>query len=55
MKLAGRFLREEDGVTAIEYALMGVLIAVVIIVGAGLVGTSLNTLYTTVSSSVVAA
>ena len=54
-KMIKRFLTEEDGVTAIEYGLIAALIAVVIIVGAGRVGTSLNTLYTTVSSSVVAA
>lgn len=37
-----KFLRDEDGVTAIEYGLIASLIAVVIIVGAGLVGTNLN-------------
>ena len=41
-----RFLRDEEGVTAIEYGLIAALIAVVIIVGAGLVGTNLNTLFT---------
>ena len=45
-----RFLTEEDGVTAIEYGLLAALIAVVIIVGAGRVGTSLNTLYGKVHS-----
>ena len=40
-----RFLRDEEGVTAIEYGLIAALIAVVIIVGAGLVGTNLNTLF----------
>lgn len=37
-----KFLREEDGVTAIEYGLIAALIAVVIIVGVTLVGTNLN-------------
>lgn len=44
-----RFLRDEEGVTAIEYGLIAALIAVVIIVGAGLVGTNLNTLFTNIS------
>jgi pilus assembly protein Flp/PilA len=54
-KLIKRFLMEEDGVTAIEYGLIAALIAVVIIVGVTLVGTSLNAKFTTISSSVNAA
>jgi pilus assembly protein Flp/PilA len=45
-----RFWAGEDGVTAIEYGLLAALIAVVIIVGAGLVGTELNTLFTDIST-----
>ena len=37
-----RFLREEDGVTAIEYALIAALIAVVIIGGATAIGLNVN-------------
>jgi pilus assembly protein Flp/PilA len=44
-----RFLRDEEGVTAIEYGLIAALIAVVIIAGATLVGTNLNTLFTDIS------
>ena len=44
-----RFLRDEEGVTAIEYGLVASLIAVAIIIGAGLVGTNLNTLFTGIS------
>jgi pilus assembly protein Flp/PilA len=40
------FLREEDGAAAIEYGLIAALIAVAIIVGASLLGTSLNDLFT---------
>lgn len=36
------FLREEDGVTAIEYGLIAALIAVVIIAAVDLVGTNLD-------------
>jgi pilus assembly protein Flp/PilA len=54
-KLIKRFLTEEDGVTAIEYGLIAALIAVVIIVGVTLVGTSLNAKFNTISTSVTAA
>jgi pilus assembly protein Flp/PilA len=39
------FLREEEGVTAIEYGLLAALIAVVIIVAAQLVGTNLSAVF----------
>jgi pilus assembly protein Flp/PilA len=41
----GNFLRDEEGVTAIEYGLIAVLIALAIIVGAGALGTQLNTTF----------
>lgn len=40
-----RFLRDEEGVTAIEYGLLAALIAIVLIVGASLAGTNLNALF----------
>lgn len=45
MQAVNRFIRDEEGVTAIEYGLLAALIAVVIIAGAQLVGTNLNTLF----------
>ena len=45
------FLREEDGVTAIEYGLIAALIAVGIIVAVTAVGTGLNTIFTEVSTA----
>lgn len=39
------FLRDEEGVTAIEYGLIAALIAIAIIVGASLAGTNLNALF----------
>jgi pilus assembly protein Flp/PilA len=42
MKRLLGFLREEDGVTAIEYGLIAALIAVGIIVAVTAVGTGLN-------------
>lgn len=41
--LLKRFQNDESGATAIEYGLIAALIGVVIIVGAGQVGTALNT------------
>lgn len=40
-----RFLRDEDGVVAIEYGLLAVLIALALAVGAAALGTGLNTLF----------
>jgi len=37
-----QFLRDEEGVTAIEYALIAALIAIVIIAGTKYVGTEVN-------------
>ncbi len=44
-KAIQQFAHDEDGVTAIEYGLLAALIAVAIIVGAGLLGTNLNSLF----------
>lgn len=45
MQNVKHFVHNEEGVTAIEYGLIAALIAVVIIVGAALVGTNLNSLF----------
>ena len=37
-----RFIREEEGISSLEYALIAVLIALAILVGAGALGTALN-------------
>ena len=50
--LIQHFLRDESGATAIEYGLIAALIAVVIIGAVSVVGTSLSTTFTTVSSSI---
>lgn len=39
------FLREEDGVTAIEYALIASLIALIAVTGMGLLGNQLNLMF----------
>ena len=46
VQFAQSFLRDEDGAAAIEYGLIAALIAIAIIVGATLLGTSLNNLFT---------
>lgn len=47
-----RFYKDEQGVTSIEYALMGALIAVVIIAAVGSVGTNLKTLYADIATQI---
>lgn len=46
-----RFLREEEGVTAIEYGLLAALIAVGIIVAATLVGDELEATFNDVAAA----
>ena len=50
MKKIMRFLKDEEGVTAIEYGLIAALIAVVIIVAVSAVGVSLNGIFNTIST-----
>lgn len=50
MKTLTRFVSDDDGATAIEYGLIAALIAVVIIGAVTVVGTSLSTTFTSVST-----
>jgi pilus assembly protein Flp/PilA len=50
VKSIASFLREEDGVTAIEYGLIASLIAVAIIAAVTLIGTNLNGTFAKVSA-----
>lgn len=45
MERLKRFLKDEDGVTAIEYGLIAALIAVAIIAAVGFIGTNLNVIF----------
>lgn len=47
-----RFVKEEDGATAVEYGLMVSLIAVVIIASVTLIGTNLATRFGTVATAI---
>jgi pilus assembly protein Flp/PilA len=49
IKKAQLVVRDESGVTAIEYGLLAALIAVAIIAGATLLGTNLDALFTRIA------
>jgi len=51
MKNLSRFFADESGATAIEYGLIAALISVVIIGAVTLIGTNLNTRFSTVAST----
>jgi len=55
VKAMVRFLNDEEGATAIEYGLIAALISVAIIIGAGLVGTAVNTTFTNVAGTMTGA
>lgn len=50
-KLFARFAKNESGATAIEYGLIAALVGVAIIAGATLLGGSLNTTFTGISTT----
>jgi pilus assembly protein Flp/PilA len=47
-----RFFLDDRGVTSIEYALLGMLIAIVIIAGATALGTQLNVTFNSISTKI---
>ncbi len=51
MAIISRFLSNEDGATAIEYALMASLIALFIIAAVQTVGTKVSTVFTEVGGA----
>jgi pilus assembly protein Flp/PilA len=54
MKKLVKFLKDEEGMVAIEYALIATLVALAIIGGLTFLGTSINTKLSTVGSQVSA-
>jgi len=50
-----KFVRDEEGVTAIEYGLIAALIAVFIIASVAIVGTQLALLFGKISTALIAA
>jgi pilus assembly protein Flp/PilA len=55
MQGVNRFIRDEEGVTAIEYGLLAALIAVAIIVSATLVGEELDAVFDYIQGALAAA
>ena len=49
MTLMTRFLNDQSGATAIEYALIAALVSITIIGGATIMGTSINANFTDIS------
>lgn len=47
--LVVRLVRNDEGQDLIEYVLIGTLVSIAVVIGAGLLGTSLNNWYTAVS------
>ena len=54
-KFFSRFARNDSGATAVEYGLIAALIGVVIIAGAGALGTALNQKFTDIGTTVAGA
>lgn len=50
--MIAKFIRDENGATAIEYGLIAALIAVVIIAALTLLGTAISTKFSTIATSV---
>ena len=53
LEMMKKFVRDEEGVTAIEYGLIAALIAVVIVVAVGEVGENLNSVFEKVRDELV--
>jgi pilus assembly protein Flp/PilA len=51
LRLVSRFLRDESGATAIEYCLIAVGISIVIITAVNGIGSTLNTSFSAVNTS----
>ena len=54
MNFIAKLIKEEDGVTAIEYALIASLIAGVIIAAVSLLGGNISTLFNTLAARISA-
>ena len=50
-KFFARFVKDESGVTAMEYGMIAALVAVAILTALGTIGTQLNTTFTKIGTS----
>ena len=50
IKKVMKFIKDEDGVTSVEYAIMAALIALVVIAGATILGTNTNKTFNDVAA-----
>jgi len=55
MRFVGKFLRDENGATAIEYGLIAALISVVIITAVTLVGSNLSGVFNSIATALSSA
>lgn len=51
MTYVTKFLRQDDGVTALEYGMIAALIAAVIVTAVGVIGTKVNTAFTNIGAA----
>ena len=51
-RIARNFLHDEIAATAIEYAVLGMFIAIAIVTGAGTLGTQLNQAYLNIANGI---
>ena len=52
LKIWRKLLRDERGVTALEYALIAALVAVAIIGAVGLLGTNISSVFSTIANTI---
>jgi pilus assembly protein Flp/PilA len=52
MNALKRFFREEDGISSLEYALLAIVVAMVIYVGAKLFGTAVSDLFERMATAI---
>jgi pilus assembly protein Flp/PilA len=50
-KFVARFVKDETGVTALEYGMIAALVSVAILTALGTIGTQLNTTFTNIGTA----
>ncbi len=52
MRMLAKFVRDQAGVTSLEYVLLATLVGIALIVGAGALGTQLNSSFGVIAGKV---